>query len=192
MANSVKKTRRQLIVDIIIVILIAAFVIALIMILNGGKETITTTTSEKDKNSTIVCKSSAHVENEVFKYGEPASFTHEIKVMLLNNKMDKLSYTYTGNYGSTTAAETAHAVLHASYNEYMGKFKQTPGYFSPNFSDAGAEASFNLFGEVNNINSYTGKIFFLDSSEYNKAKSLSSSMLKKLYENKGFSCDYQE
>ncbi len=192
MANSVKKTRRQLIVDIIIIILIAAFVIFLIVILSGRKETVTTTTTEKDKNSTLVCKTSKDLESGIFDYLSPNSHSHEIKIMLLNNKINKISYAYTGTYATDGAARNAHAFLHADYNEYMGKFSQKASDFSPNFNDAGTEVMISLFGQVENINSYTGKLFFLDSSEYNKAKTFSSDMLKKLYENKGFSCDYQE
>lgn len=192
MANSVKKTKRQIFVDIIIVALIAAFVIFLIIILNGRKETVTTTTTEKDKNSTVVCKTDKSIESGVFDFRGPKEHKHEIKVMLLNDKMDKISYTYSGTYESNKDAENAHAFLHASYNEYMGKFSQKASTFSPNFNNAGTEATINLFGQAGDINSYTGKLFFLDSNEYYKAKSLSSDMLKKLYENKGFSCDYQE
>ena len=192
MANSVKKTRRQLILDIIIVILIAAFVVFLIVVLNGQKETVTTTVTDKDKNSTIVCKTSDDIENGVFSYLSPEAHTHEVKIILLNNKMDKISYTYSGTYKFDGEAKDAHAFLHANYNDYMGKYNQKTNLFAPNFNDAGAEVTISLFGQVKDVNSYTGKLFFLDSSEYNKVKSLSSDMLKKLYENKGFTCDYQE
>ena len=192
MANSVKKTRRQIVVDVIAVLLIAAFVIFLIIILNGRKETVTTTNTNKDKNSVIVCKSSSDLKNDVFNYFEPETHIHEIKIMLINNKMDKISYNYSGTYKSDNEAKSAHAFLHANYNEYLGKYSQKTSDFSPNFNDSGVEATISLFGTAEKVNSYTGKLFFLDSSEYYKAKSLSSDLLKKLYENKGFSCDYQE
>ena len=191
MANSVKKTSRQLVVDIIIVLLIAAFVIALIVILNSGKETVTTTTTDQDKKDMLICKNHDD-EKSFFKSSyQPSSVSHELRMIVSGNKLDTITMTYTGTYDDPTTAERARALMHADHNILLGSNNISEDIFSSLFSSEGSVVKIELFGRASDINSVTSKLFYIDTSEFYKVKNMSSSGLKTTFENKGFSCNYQ-
>ncbi len=188
MSNSVKKTRRQLAISIVIVVLITAVIVGVILILGSGKETKTVTSVESDVEKTIVCTNSDD-ETSFFKSGYPNSAKHEVRIIVKNNKMDKLSMKYTGVYESEYVAEKSSGIIHAAYNDLLGKNSISQGVFSPNFMKNGSTLTIELIGEVKDINPVTAKLFYIDQSEFNKIKSFSLDGIKRTYENKGFSCD---
>lgn len=191
MSNSVKKAKRQIIVDIIVVVLIAVVVVAVILILSSGKETIVTEQGEDNETSVIICKNNSN-EKSFFHTTYNIKVDNELRFMMKNNKMDKLFATYKGELDDSATAEYVVSLMHADYNELLGKNNIHQNTFSPNFTTKDNTLTIELFGNVTDINSVTSKLFFIDASEFNKVKSLSSANLKKLIENKGFSCYYSE
>ena len=191
MANSVKKTRRQLVVDIIIVLLIAALIIILIVILNSGKETVTTTTTEQDEKEVLICKNHDD-EKSFFKSSyKPSTVGHELRIIVSNNKLETITMTYTGTYDDPATAERARALMHADHNILLGSNNISEDVFSSLFNSEGNVVRIELFGKANDINSVTSRFFYIDTSEFYKVKNMSSSGLKTTFENKGFSCSYQ-
>lgn len=192
MSNSVKKTRRQLATSIVIVVLITAVVVGLILILGSGRETRTVTNEESDEEKTVVCTNS-NDEKSFFKSGYSANpVKHEVRIITKNNKMDKLSIKYTGVYESEYITGKSSGLIHAAYNDLLGKNNIAQDIFSPNFMKNGSTLTIELYGNVNDINFVTSKLFYIEQSEFNKIKSLSTDGLKKIYENKGFSCDIMD
>ena len=191
MSNSVKKAKRQIIVDIILVILITVIVVAVVLILSSSKETIVTEQGEDNETSVIICKNNSN-EKSFFQTTYNLKADNELRFMMKNNKMDKLFATYKGELDDSATADYVVSLMHADYNKLLGSNNIPENTFSPNFTSKDNTLTIELFGNVTDINSVTSKLFFINASEFNKVKLLSSVNLKKLIENKGFLCSYSE
>ena len=192
MSNSVKKTKRQLAFSITIVVLVTALIIGIILVLNSGRETKTVTTTDKGAHGTLNCINHDD-ENSFYKSEYTAtSVEHELRIVIKDDAMDKLSMKYIGTYENENIAKKSSALIHAKHNELLGSNNISQNIFSTNFSNTDNKLTIELFGEVKNINSVTSKLFYIDQSEFNKIKSFSSSQLKSTFENKGFSCTFQD
>ena len=187
MSNSVKQEKRRLIMDIFIVVFILIIVLIVIWILSSGRETVVTSTTETEKQEKIICKTDSD-EASFFKSNLETSSEHEIRIVLINNKMSRLYTDYSFTFESNSIAENEAGVLHARHNEMLGKNNIPLDVFSINFSINDNTVKIEMFGEPKNLNSVTSKLFFIDASEFDKVKSMSSASIKTLYESKAFSC----
>ena len=207
MANSVKKEKKRLIIDILIIVVVAIITMAIVWILTSGKTTNSVTTFEQDSTGSVVCtlkktsdesKDDAGVQDQddtnqaFFTDARVKESTETVKVVLTNGKMDKIFYSFDGKTENEKVAEQVAAQLLANQNEYLGKYGVALNTFSPSFSNVGDMVEIRLFGRASDISAYTGKLFYISSSEYNKVKSFSADMIKKTYTNKGFSCVLQD
>ena len=204
MANSVRKEKKRLIIDIVIIVVIAVVTALVVWILTSGKTTNTVTTFEKDATGSVVCTikgaTSSNVDTDTdadkikpfFTDKRIRDYTETVKIILTNNKMDKISYSYDGVADDDKTAERVAAQFLADQNEYLGKYGVALNIFSPSFNNVGNKVEVRLFGKAGDINTYTGKLFYISSSEYYDARNFSADLLKKMYENKGFSCELQK
>ena len=189
MSNSVKKERKKLIIDIVIIALIAIVVFWVVWILSSGKETVQTTTEVTDEADSVSCHISSDLEDGFFEFKEPTLINQEVKAIFTNKKLSKIYYSYTGEYDSSKKAESASALITAQFNEYLGGHGVSLSTVSHSIYNIDATVRADLYTEAKNINLYTGKLFLLDSNEFNTAKSLAPASFEKLYKNKGFVCE---
>jgi hypothetical protein len=77
----------------------------------------------------------------------------------------------------------------AQFNKYLGGHGISLNTVNHSMYSIDSEARIDLFTEAKNINLYTGKLFLLESNEFNTAKTLAPKTFEKLYKNKGFTCE---
>ena len=189
MSNSVRKERKKLIIDIIVVAVIAVAVFLIVWILTSGKETVETSTEMTDETDSVSCYISSDLENGFFDFKEPNTIYQEVKAIFTNKKLSKIYYSYTGEYDSSKKAESTSAFMTAQFNEYLGGHGVSLNTVSHSIYNIDATVRADLYTEAKSINLYTGKLFLLDSNEFNTAKSLAPTSFEKIYKNKGFVCE---
>ena len=189
MSESNRKKQQALYIGVIICILVA--VAAILCLLFTGKETRTSDSRNVYSTDMLSCKST-EPEGAFFVAENAVDNKHEIKVTYENEKPAKISYTLTGNQDTEKAAEQAIASLHAKYNKYMAQYSLDPEALEPIFSDVKEAFKISLIADVDKINTATGALFFLDSTETLKLKNHANGDLEKIYETKGFSCEFSK
>lgn len=190
MSNSVRKERKKLVIDIVIIVVVALVVAVLVWILTSGKETtIMTDTGATDETDSVSCKIGEDLESGFFDFKKPNTINQEVKAIFTNKKLSKIYYSYTGEYESGSKAESASAFLTAQFNEYLGGHGISLSTVSHSIYSIDSSVRIDLYTEVKNLNLYTGKLFLLDSNEFNTAKALAPPTFEKLYKNKGFVCE---
>ena len=148
-----------------------------------------TTTTEQDKSDSISCHIKKAIEGQFFDFRNVKTVFQEIKATFTNDKLSKLFYSYTGEYESNKDAETTSAFLTAQFNKHLGEHGVPLNNVSHTIYSIDSNVRVDLYAETKNINLYTGKLFLLDSNEFNTAKTLAPKTFEKLYKNKGFTCE---
>ena len=189
MSESNRKKQQTLYIGVLICILVAVAVI--LCLLFTGRETRTSDNGNVYSTDILDCEST-EPEGAFFVAENAVDNKHEIKVTYQNEKPSKISYTLTGNYSTERAADQTIASLHAKYNKYMAQYDLDPEILGPVFSNVEEAFKINLITDVDKINSATGMLFFLDSTETIKLKSYTNGDLEKIYETKGFSCKFSK
>lgn len=192
MANSVKSEKKKLIIQIVIVVLIALLCGIVTWILTSGKETYTVSTTEHDKSVSVVCEINTAQEDSFFDYKNFNKINQQVKTVFVNNELKKIFYSSATEYDSAETASSMSATLLARYNIYLGKFNIPHSKMNSSFDTVNSTLRIDIYTESDNINSYTGKIFYIDSDEFYNIKSSNPNTLKNIFIGKGFSCKTQE
>ena len=172
-------------------IVILAVVIAAIAILSGffkNEETYISTKTTDAKVGALSCKASQPVD-PFFVSNTVLNNDHELKVTYSGGGIDKINYTYNGEYASNDAANNARSLLHADYNIYMGENAES---LYPTFSVVENKLKISLYTEYRKLNTKNAILFFINADEYQGLGDYSVDDLRNLYENKGFSCEMSE
>ena len=173
-----------------IVGLILLFLI-LIWWLFSGSEIHISEGLDEEKAESLVC--SAGDFSEAFFYNEFASnVENKIKILFVNDKLDKVFYSYSGSFAGKSQAESVNGVMHAKYDIYFGENNASRSVFNSIFSNVGNEVRINIFGEYDSINPVTAVFFFLDGEDIDSEKDYTMSELGEFYIGKGFSCEYDK
>ncbi|MBR0372846.1 hypothetical protein IJH72_02830 [Candidatus Saccharibacteria bacterium] len=181
------KNGKQKSLEITIFCISIAVVTVILCLLFSGKET--RTSSNNIYSTKILYCVNNNPEDSFFTDSNAINNKHEIKVTYKDDKPDKVSYTYTGKFNTSTKADNSNATLHAKYNKYMAEYDLSPTILSPTFSVVESKLKINLFTDISNINNKTGKLFFLNLDEISSLTSESADKLKDIYSDKNFSCE---
>lgn len=191
-ATKSKKNNKLRYPEIVIGLVITVFIAAVTFLITNRTETYTSGGDTNVSIGSLRCRSS-NVTEPFFESPSALSYVHEVKVTFDGNGVDKLSYVYEGTYGSEQAADQARSEMHASYNKYMGSKGLDQESLYPTFHYDGATAKINLYAErEKGLNATTATLFFLNADEYVKINEYTTEALKKVYEEKGFSCDFDK
>lgn len=167
---------------------VAALVIFGVTQLFVPRETISTPTSTSSSINALVCEAEDPQE-KFFATDGAVSVDHVIKATYVDSVADKISYTYEADYGSPEAATKAEAQLHADYNIFMGKNGDD---FTAQFMPMGDELKISVFAETKNLGSLTSRVFFINTEEFEELKDYDVQDLAKIFQRKGFSCEFDE
>jgi len=181
------KKEQKKYIDIGILILIIGLILIIIWLLTFEKESISTTEPENTNYASLECTSSSPT-NPFFSSSTVQRFTHEIKVLISNNKIKEMSYRYDGTFNSSDAAESARAWMHTDYNKYMQANNVYQEILNPVFSVQKSKVTVSLYAESKKINLTVARLFFIDENDFESIDDYTAEDLKKLYESKGFSC----
>ena len=125
MANAQSKTWLKALIAILIIGALA-FVI---WQLTQPKTTTTSETSENAMITSMTC-TAGDVENSVFDTYGAHNIKYTINLLFKDGQLDQLSYQYSGEYDSETAAEAQLPALWADYNLDLQDRGLTSTYFS--------------------------------------------------------------
>lgn len=184
--NSKEHKKTILTIVSIIIIIIAAIIVGVVFLLRPKEQY----TSKGDKNQIVAalsCKSDT-VESPFFHIDTAAYELHEVKFTFAGDSVDKMSYTYTGNFSDSEAEKKASSLLHAKYNEYMNTTTVEFSDLSPNFSNIDNQLVISLFLDEKTFTSGTAKLVFLRESDVSQIKKYSIENLRAAFEKSGFSC----
>ena len=184
-----KKKRIGYVLVLLAILLGVAFFIILI---SQKKTSYTSEDISFDKQEVLIC-STGDNGAAFFQISGVTEVKHEVKIILSNQKINKLFYLYNGKTGSEEQAEAAMTSMHATYDIYMGK--NNSSYASKptaNFSHVGNEVRADIYSKVDSINSVTAKFFFLDGDRISEILEKNGEELKDYYTIRGFSCEHQK
>ncbi|MCR5700086.1 MAG: hypothetical protein K6G49_01470 [Candidatus Saccharibacteria bacterium] len=189
MSESKSKKQQYLYIGIIVCIVVA--VAAILCLLFTSKETKISDNGKVHSIDILNCQATGP-EGAFFVAENAVDNKHEIKVTFQNEKPTKISYTLTGDQSTAGATDQTIATLHAKYNIYMGQYGLDPETLEPIFSNVDEAFKISLITDVDKISSATGALFFLDANEATKLKNYASEDLEKIYEARGFSCEFSK
>ncbi len=188
---SEKEKNNSAIVRILAIIVLVGLIIMVAWILSNGKETRETTEVGQGDYNALTCTSST-VENAFFASSDAQRFSHEVKVLFYGESLKELSYRYDGTFSSNSVAENVEAWMHADYNMYMGKNGVYQESLNPVFSVNKSKLIVSLYAEAKKFNLAVAKLFFVDEENFAKLDSYKANDYKKMYEEKGFSCEIHD
>lgn len=170
---------------------LVVLLIILIWLLLGGSETHLSDGSEGEKTEALICRSGALSEG--FFYDESASETrNEIKILFAKEKIDKLFYSYRGDFASEGQAESVSATMHAKYDIYFGENNASRSVFTSTFANVANEVRVNIYGRYDSLDDITAVFFFLNRDEIEVEKAYTLEELGEFYTKKGFECEHNQ
>ena len=189
-----KKKRKKLIIEAIVFAIIVAIIAVVIVLLTYKKETRTVESTEHGETSALICTSHDNTHDDendkTFFYSDTAiNVKHTVKYVYVNDKVDKLSYEYEGDYSSEEEAEKDSGHLHTRYNLYLGERGVDHEMLTPVFQNSGRKALIRLYlDDYRKMNAVIGRVFYIGNGMVDTIGKNSAKETKKIYENKGFSC----
>ena len=163
--------------------------VVLIWLLLGGSETHISDGSEGERAEVLVCKTGA-VDGGFFYDGSAGETQNEVKMLFVDGKIDKVFYSYRGDFASEGQAESVSATMHAKYDIYFGENNASRSVFTSTFANVANEVRINIYGGYDSLSDATAVFFFLDRDEIESEKEYSMDKLGEFYAKKGFKCEY--
>ena len=191
MSDRDKDKKKSALIRAVAFALIIALIAIIILLLTNKRETIITQETQ-DSDATLLKCEITHLEDAFFKHDTVQNTKHEIDISLLDDKISKMTYDYTGTYNSEKAAIDAEAWLHADYNKYMSQAGLSPESYNPVFNAVKTKVRISLYAELKKMNKVIGKIFSLGEDEVKHLGDYGASEMKKIYEKKGYTCSLKD
>ncbi|MBQ9485078.1 hypothetical protein IJU85_03200 [Candidatus Saccharibacteria bacterium] len=165
-------------------------IIAVVLYLLFNNKTIYKPAEDDDSKliGTLYC-SSDNLDNSFFRMDNAINNNHEIKAIYRQQKIDKISYTYTGIFRTEAEADNSDAVLHAKYNKYMAQYDYNPELLAPTFSVIGTKYKVVLYTDFSDIDGAVSGLFFLEPDEISNVADGSVEYLGEIYSRKGLNCE---
>ena len=103
---------------VVVAFLLIAIAFFLVFLLNGTENHIGLK-KEEETITALYCKA-PRIEDAFFISNTANNTSHEIKIPLRDDSIDKVFYVFSGVYRSNDLADIDEAHLHAKYKDYMG------------------------------------------------------------------------
>lgn len=186
MNNNKRKQR----IDAVKIVFLVCIIALVIYALTYKRETHIYETSDNSNTSALVCTSNSN-DSEVmfFNSDNVSNAEHKVKLVYINDTINKISYEFTGEYDSEWVAKEAKGSFNTKYNIYMGNHNLELNTLSPVFQYVGNKAKVELYlDDYKNMNPTIGELFFISSTSLDSIAKESKEETKNYYEKKGFSC----
>lgn len=182
-----KKTIKKKIVGWIVALFVFVSVIILVVILLHGNNVYILNDNKTTATKSLHCDAES-VPQPFFNY-VGVDTRHDVKYIFDSEEnVDKVSYTYKNVFASNEIATHAEAKLHTDYNLYMGKTDVYQEDLSPTFVINNNKLTINLFMDRNTFTQDTAIFVFLTREDFENIYKYKIYDVKKMYENKNFSC----
>lgn len=114
---------------------------------------------------------------------------HELKMTYSGEMAQKIQYTFETDYATPEEAAKAETELHGDYNKFMAQYA---GDFTPHFALDGDDLKISLITDTKELAPDTAKLFFITPEEYAALNNYKVEELVKIFQNKGFHCEYDD
>lgn len=187
-----RKSNEKIMRNIASIIGIVIFVIAIIVIvllLNNSNETYISETKQNEASEYISC-TAANPSDQFFEIrSKPINTKHEIKATFRGDSLDKIFYSFHGEYDSNNGAIVAEFDITDKYNKYVAGVGLKQDVLSPKISSSESSADASFYVDGSKLKSVLTPVFFLDKDEYSGISSGLKDYLLSNYKNKGFVCE---
>lgn len=153
------------------------------------------TTEKKDNSDGAVTTSlsctAASIKNDIFSTDDAVSTSYRVDAIFNDDKLNNITFYYTGVYDDESAAKKAEMNIHADFSKALGRHHLQEDHFSgTTYSSSGNEASLTNFAQSSDINDQSTSLLFIDYDKDNPNAKIPSSYneIKNNYEGRGFSC----
>lgn len=182
--------KRKLMIDTIIIVILVAIIAFVVFMLTYKRETHIYNSAIENDASALVCTSNNNDSETVFFSSDDATnIEHKIKLAYSGNKINKMSYEFTGEYASEEVAKEAKGAFNTKYNIYIGGHNMNLDVLSPIFQYVNNKVRVGLYlDNFEKMNSAIGKLFYISSAGLDSISKSSKDETKKYYEKEGFSC----
>lgn len=154
---------------------------------SGDKETHVSEDSVYPNTFALVCEAGA-IEDAYFHGEDAESESNKIKVLFEEERPKQLFYSYLGEYGSEKIADSRKIEFHSKYNHFLGEHTMSQNRMMTTFSQIDNNVRIDVYTDVDELTRDSSAFFFINDDEVNNYLNYKSDEMKKIYENKGFSC----
>lgn len=183
-----KKTAGKIALIIFSVLLIGA-IIVIVFLLTNTNETHTSIDKQSDASEYIHCTATNPSDQFFELRSTPTDTKHEIKVTFRGDDIDKVFYSFHGDFASNNGAIVAEFDITDKYNKYVAGVGLERNVLSPKISSSDNSADASFYVEDGKLKPVLAPIFFLDKDEYSAVGGNLKGYLLRNYESKGFSCE---
>lgn len=186
------KSNKSLVAYAIFIALVMGMVFLVIWILTNKDETRTSQGGPDSSISALNCDSSSPSTEAFFTSTSAQTQKHSIKISFVADRVRDLSYVYNGVFNSEKVAENSRAELNAKYNLYMSDNGARAESYNPVFNFSKTRVDISIYADGGKLDIALAPIFFMTNEEFSKIKTYSKDEVKKIYDEKGFTCKYHE
>ena len=167
-----------------IIVVIICVVIWLLTHQTGDHYTI----SEDEADTTSMECTSTSLEDAFFVSERAQRYEHLLKFLFKDDRLDQVSYDYSSVYNSESAASGASADLHTKFFKFMDSVSLSNVELNPNFAPVKSKLKISLYWDLSKVSGVVAPVFFMTEEDYNSLNNSGRSEVKRMYEDKGFSC----
>ena len=189
--NERKEKSNYLIIGVIVAAIVIILILVIIWFFTNNRETIISEDADYGSISSLECETTKS-EDAFFKPYDATRVKHRIVSTFKGDNIDDMSYDFEGTYNSEEKATNAEAWLHADYNLHFRDTGVSPETYSSNFVITKSKVKILVYAEHKQINKVIAPLFYLTGDDYDKIWDYSGKELKKVYEEKGFTCTFRE
>lgn len=174
----------------ILLFIILIFIVAIIAyLLTNTQRSYVKTDVEKKSPEQISCVATSPSELFFELKTNPIKAEHKITASFYGDTLDKLFYSFQGEFDSDNDAVAAQFDILDKYNKHVNQSGLKQDVLSHNVSANQNSVDASFYAERGDMNSALMPIFFLNADEYNARKGGLKEYLMQNYKSKGFSCE---
>ena len=184
---SKERDNKKAIVGVACLAVIMVIICVVIWLLTHKNEEHYTISKDDVETTSLECKSTS-LEDAFFTSSMVQRYEHLFKFLFKDDRLAQASYDYSGVYNSENAAEGASADMQTKYFKYMQDNGHSNVDLKPNFAPVKSKLKISLYWDLSKVTGVAAPVFLMTDEEYNSLDKSGRSEVKKIYEEKGFSC----
>ena len=183
-----KKTEKKPLVSEVFLLIFLIGILFIVIMLFNSKTIVSNEGDINEKQAILICTLNNNQEGPFYS-SLATNVSHEVKVLLNEDKLDTLYYTYEGLYSTNDEAEKTITHFHADYDIDLSEnsIRDKP---ESHFSYVKNNGRISLRMTNREINPITGKYIFMEDIFANNIRVRNDDEIKKYYEGVGFICKY--
>ncbi len=181
-----KKNNKAIIASVCLAAILVIICVIIWLLTHQTEEHYKISNEDVDTTS-LECKSTS-LEDAFFASKAAQRYEHLFKFLFRNDKLAQASYDYLGVFNSEGAASGASADMQTKYFKYMQDNGFSNTDLNPNFAPVKSKLKISLYWDLSKVFGVAAPVVLMTEDEYNNLDKSGRSEVKRMYEEKGFSC----